>query len=240
LRRDNIAYVGNDGLFRLWKEAMEIFRIAVLELNLNYDRYREDFINSHKFLCENSSIVCNNHLVNVGRIDAFLSTRKDLVYKFSSRSYCEDNFILCMTEFMFESAYSKRNVLNFECSLTKSTLSLIVEAANDIPLFKNKIDLNDADMLFNQCVSPDVPLVANNNNALAYFFSSLNYRNIISRMYMNVISTNKLIKSSSGKKYLNQADLSTALYRIENKDSPIKSKIQKWCVYIKKSTLDNC
>ena len=71
------AYVGVEGLFCLWQEALSMYKTAVNEYGMSYERFREDFINSRTFLCEQDRDIMNDHQVNLGRIASFLSVRKD-------------------------------------------------------------------------------------------------------------------------------------------------------------------
>lgn len=230
------AYVGVEGLFCLWKEALSMYKTAVNEYGMSYERFREDFINSRSFLCEQDRDIMNDHQVNLGRIASFLSVRKDLVRKFSSREADLSAFHTCMREFMLGSLRSeaKADIVNFECFLSDRTLSIIADAANDIPLFRQRVSSDDMGRLFNECTSIEGgPLVANQNTTLAYFFSQLNYSGVISARYQHVIASNKLIKSSRGMNYMTQADLASALSRFYSADRPLKMRIDKWIILIK-------
>ena len=121
---------------------------------MSYERFREDFINSRTFLCEQDRDIMNDHQVNLGRIASFLSVRKDLVRKFSSREADLSAFHTCMREFMLGSLRSeaKADIVNFECFLSDRTLSIIADAANDIPLFRQRVSSDDMGKLFNECL----------------------------------------------------------------------------------------
>ena len=82
------------------------------------------------------------------------------------------------------------------------------------------------------------PLIANNNEVLAYFFSMLNFHGIICNKYQSVIANNHLVLSSSGRRYLTQPDISSALRNITSTDNPIMRKIDKWVVLIKSTTFN--
>lgn len=213
-----------------------MYKTAVNEYGMSYERFREDFINSRSFLCEQDRDIMNDHQVNLGRIASFLSVRKDLVRKFSSREADLSAFHTCMREFMLGSLRSeaKADIVNFECFLSDRTLSIIADAANDIPLFRQRVSSDDMGRLFNECTSIEGgPLVANQNTTLAYFFSQLNYSGVISARYQHVIASNKLIKSSRGMNYMTQADLASALSRFYSADRPLKMRIDKWIILIK-------
>ena len=140
-----------------------MFKIAVLEYGVSYDRFREDFINSHTFHDDEDADSRNDHLVNLGRIGSLLSLREDLVRTYSSKGTDRGSFFTCMEEFMLEKDLRIRTrFTNFECHLTARVLKVMTEAVNDIPLFKRNLTVNEIDALFNDCETPsDGPLVAN-------------------------------------------------------------------------------
>ena len=79
-----------------------MFRTAVVEHGFTYDRFREDFINSHTFHDAADADSRNDHKVNLGRIGSLLSTRDDLVRKYCNTSMDPEEFLSCMKEFMLD------------------------------------------------------------------------------------------------------------------------------------------
>ena len=207
-----------------------MFRKTVLECGVSYDRFREDFINSHTFHAVRNPVIKNDHQVNLGRIAALLMNREDLVRKYYSGLSDHETFLSCMRELMLEGGgRPKARSLNFECFFSDKVLTLLAQAANDIPLFRRPVSSKDMGRLFNECSANDEdPLVANKNTVLAYFFSQMNSYGLITASYQLVIATNRLIMGSRGREYLNQHDLSVALVRYGMKDRPAKMRIDRW------------
>ena len=223
------AYAGDEGLFCLWQEALSMFKKCVLECGVSYDRFRDDFINSHTFHNVKNPATRNDHLVNLGRIAALLMFREDLVRKYYSRGTDHETFLSCMRDLMLDGGKTKARTLNFECFFSDKVLSLLAQAANDIPLFKRPVSPQDMALLFNECSANDEdPLVANRNTVVAYFFSQMNSFGLITANYQLVISTNRLIMGSTGRNYMTQHDLSVALIRYGSKDRPAKTRIDRW------------
>lgn len=224
------AYAGDEGLFCLWQEALSMFRKTVLECGVSYDRFREDFINSHTFHAVRNPAIRNDHQVNLGRVAALLMYREDLVRKYYSGESDHETFLSCMRELMLEGGdRPKARSLNFECFFSDKVLTLLTQAANDIPLFRRPVSAEDMARLFNECSANDEdPLIANKNTVLAYFFSQMNSYGLITANYQLVIATNRLIMGSRGREYLNQHDLSVALVRYGMKDRPAKMRIDRW------------
>ena len=126
------AFVGDEGLFRLWKEALTQFKTAVVEHGYTYDRFREDFINSHTFHDAADADSRNDHMVNLGRIGSLLSSRDDLVRKYCDSAMTSDDFVSCMGEYMLERPKMKSRLLNLECELSEHALSVLTDAANAV------------------------------------------------------------------------------------------------------------
>ena len=214
-----------------------MFKKAVVEHGFTYDRFREDFINSHTFHDAADADSRNDHKVNLGRIGSLLSTRDDLVRKYCNTSMDPEEFLSCMKEFMLDNPRTKPRLLNLECYLSEGTLRVITEAANDIPLFKRDVSQIDMNCLFNKCCQTNgEPLIANSNEVLSYFFSRLNYHGIISNKYQTILADNKLVRRSTGTRSLTQTDISSALRHFESSDNPITSRVERWVVLIKSAT----
>ena len=215
-----------------------MYQVAVVSCGITYERFRDDFINSHTFHDDIGADSRNDHQVNLGRISSLLKTREDLVRKYGVKSPDMGSFISCMEEFMLEKDFHmKTRHVNFECHLNANALKVLTEAINAIPVFKRSVSIHEVASLFNDCVSPPGdPLIANSNEVLAYFFSQLNFLSVISDRYQNVLASNHLVLSSTGRKYLTNSDLAVALHHIEGTDSPVKSLVRRWIVLVKKET----
>ena len=211
-----------------------MYNKAVVEYGMSYDRYRIDFIHANTFHDATDSDTRNDHMVILGRIESFLRLREDLVRKYSVKKLDRDAFVSCMRDFMLEKPRVKSRTTNFECFLDDKVLSVIAEAANDIPLFKRQVTSEDMGSLFNDCMSPaDSPLIANRITVLAYFFSRLNYSGIITGRYQHVISTNRLILCPRSGRFIKHYDLSSGLRRFELSEDPARFRIDRWIGLVK-------
>lgn len=227
------AYIGDEGLFHLWLEAMAQYQLLVLQHKLIYPLFVEDFINSHTFCDLPDAFSRNQQQVNLGRMRLFLTERKDLIEKYISRGRDMSTFFKCMEDFMIEYRDSCP-VSDFQCFLDDKTVSVIAEAANDIPLFTRPVTPNDICRLFNECKhSSDGTLIARHNAVLAYFFCLLSNDGIISDKYQKVISDKRLIMSSRCGKMLDQGAMSSGLSHFCSGLSPLRAKIDKWNEVIK-------
>lgn len=227
------AYIGDEGLFHLWLDAMAQYRLLVLQNKFIYPLFVEDFINSHTFCDLPDNFSRNQQLVNLGRIRMFLTERKDLIEKYLPERHDMHTFFRCMEEFMVEYSASCP-VSDFQCFIDDKTIEVIVEAANDIPLFTRTVTSNDICSLFNECrYSSNGVLVARHNAVLTYFLCLLSNDGIISNRYQKVISDKKLILSSRRGRALDQNAMSGALSHFCTELNPLRAKVDKWNEVIK-------
>ena len=117
-----------------------MYRKAVVEQGFIYDRFREDFINSHTFHDAADADSRNDHKVNLGRIGSLLSIRDDLVRKYSSTSMGPDEFLTCMREFMLESPRMKPRLINLEGYLSDNALKVVENPRARDPLSRSRLD----------------------------------------------------------------------------------------------------
>ena len=228
------AYIGDEGLFQLWLEAMAQYQVSVLTHKIIYPLFVDDFINSHAHSDAQDAESINEHLVNIGRIRRFLTNRKDLLEKYIPANHDMESFLRCMDEFMVVH-HSPRFDVDFECHLADNVIEVIVKAANDIPLFKTPVTREDIFELFNECKLADSPLIAKNNGSLSYFLCQLSNAGIISNNYQKVAASHHLFLSSSGKKLIDQSDFSSALTYFCGTLSPLRSKLDWWNTLIKEA-----
>lgn len=234
--KKSVAYVGDEGLYELWLEAIDQYIDAVENRKIHYNVFVEDFINSHTFHDSIDSSSRNEHQKNLGRIEIFLTTRRDLLDLYtrnSERSF--ESFRSCMKAFLVNDGSNTRSgKTDFCCMLSKETIDIITEAANDIPLFDTVVSAHEIELFFNSC-SPSAsgPLVSSHNGAVAYFLCQLNNSGIIGTYYQKAIAVNGLLKSSTRKKVLTQDDLSAALHKFCLQVNPLRGKIDDWVFAIK-------
>ena len=109
-----------------------MFREAVVINGMTYDRFRDDFINSHTFHDEADAACKNDHQVNLGRIGSLLSLREELVRKYSVTDLNEESFLGCMREFMLKRSAGGARSLNFGCYLNPRTVGVLTCAVKEL------------------------------------------------------------------------------------------------------------
>ena len=198
-----------------------------------YQRYADDFVNSHIYHDATDAWSKNQHNVNIGILKTLLYERYDIVYKFFSAQGTtvtdveEIIHLLDTTEAPYlttpdqtdtdptSSVVPSAIFPNFECSFDDTSIHLIVRCVNGLQIFKEKVTFEDIASLF--ACKPIRKLTATNNGFVAVFFKALCSRGLIVSNWQNVISVHNLILSSSRKAFLNQKSLSAGLYQYGEK-----------------------
>ncbi|MCK9435920.1 MAG: hypothetical protein PHE35_06795 [Bacteroidales bacterium] len=115
----------------------------------------------------------------------------------------------------------KEEKSTFEAQLNPAQIKLLAKCLNEVRMFPESITSEALENIFSCNLSQ--PLKARSNRLLAYFFSALDDRSLITRNWQSVIDKNRLFLSSKSKP-LKQSDLSTANSEIKF-TPPIGSEI---------------
>lgn len=121
----------------------------------------------------------------------------------------------------------------FESVLNDEQMTLLVECINEVKLFNASVSIDDFKAIL--ACKPNAILKSKNNRYLAYFFSGLYYRDLITPNWQSVIANNQLFISSQKDSYLNQSDLSTATNNV--KEIEVRGKyaiIERYLKQVKK------
>ena len=225
-------------MVKLISEAYSVYQLEVVQHNKVYQRYADDFINSHIYHDAADAWSKNQHNKNIGILKTLLYERYEIVLQYFSKQGLSEDDIEIMTNLLdtTEAAYLTTPlqsesqpistveppaiIPNFECSFDTTSIHLLVRCANGLQIFKEKVTYEDMASLFS--CKPVRKLTAANNGFVAVFFKGLSSRGLIVSNWQNVISTHQLILSSSRKTHLTQKSLSCALYQYC--DKPWSSK----------------
>lgn len=238
--RGTPAQTGKQGLFRLVKQAQESYTAEVLTHQKSYRRYVLDFIHSKRYHDETDAWSKNEHWKNYRTIADLLSDHEELVRKYFERAVFDENSISdLLNEFytldlpqtdvpenILEGTSNPQSTTSssfiFKPSLDRATIDLIVQLVNEVNLFKEKLNADD---VFAHYETDTLQAVTSNNNTrLALAFDKLASHGIIPYHWQSFIAKRRLIISSSGRKYLDQHDLSSTLNRIKDMQPGISEK----------------
>lgn len=235
--RDVEPRCGTEGLKNMIVEAYELYQKEVLGSIKSYERYSEDFVNSHVYCDSIDAWSKNEHNKNLGTVSSLLFNRYDIVQRFFTKKELTENDLSEIIKLIENSSIVRRkkrgetmtsNVLmkeipDFGCNLDEEGIGILVRYANKLQLFKSKVTIEEMKSLL--ACSPKKKMISNNNGFLALFFHSLSSRQIIIQTWQHVISSRELIYSSNGRELLTQRRLSSALYQYGLKRSSKKEKI---------------
>lgn len=187
-----MPYTGTEGLFQIWKETMSMYRLVVIDYNIHYQSFADDFINSRIHHDSTDAESKNDHAVIIGRIQKLLQY-EELIKKYCNRPLTDENFISCMYDLMVNTKQTTSYLShNFQCHFNRKTINVITEAVNAIGLFKEEVKPMDMERFFNECKSNIVPAFhSRNNQHIAYFLNQMDSYGLISRNYQYVIEVNK-------------------------------------------------
>ena len=104
----------------------------------------------------------------------------------------------------------------FESVLTDGQIAYLADCINDVKMFNTSVTPEELKAIFT--CKPKAILRSNNNRLIAFFFSGLSDRELITPNWQSVIANYQLFlsKDKSREKYINQSDLSSATNQIRD------------------------
>ncbi|MBP8089919.1 MAG: hypothetical protein WAR39_07155 [Prevotella sp.] len=104
----------------------------------------------------------------------------------------------------------------FESTLTDGQIEYLVDCINEVKMFNTSVTPEELKAIF--ICKPKTILRSNNNRLIAFFFSGLSDRSLITLNWQSVIANYHLFlsKDKNREKYINQSDLSSATNHIRD------------------------
>lgn len=208
----------------LYKAAYELYQSEIIEGHKLYNRYVNDFLNSHVYTDYVDAARMNEHKKNFHIMEELLTVRKDLILRyFSKEKMCVSDYLIMHQEFNttqlpFDSDASSTVCSfsasipykpDFQCSFNSKQIKLITHSMNAVHLFSPDVSETQVKALFACCL--EYPLKSACNRRVAFFFDALCGHKLISSRWQHAIDKNGLILSSTKNVLLNNCKLSTAL-----------------------------
>lgn len=232
------AQTGKEGLFRLVQQAHVSYNAEVLTRQKSYRRFVLDFIHSTRYHDNRDAWSKNEHKKNHSTVAELLNRHETLVRKhFQFEPFDESRIADLLNEFYAfdlpqpvgensrEEAEREKNALP-DCYikpvLDNHTIDLIVQLANEVKLFKETLDA--ADVVSRYTTDTLQAVRSRNNTRLMMLLDTLASHEIIPYNWQAVIAKKRLIISSSGKKYLDQHDMSSTLNRVRETQPGVSEK----------------
>ena len=123
----------------------------------------------------------------------------------------------------------------FDSILTDEQIAYLAAAVNDVKMFNVSLSADELKAIFD--CKPNAIVRSNNNRLVAFFFSGLSSRGLITPNWQSVIANHKLFlsKDTTRDKYINQSELSTATNYI--RDVGVEGKyatLERYLIQVKR------
>ena len=179
-------------------------------LSFNYSRYEQDNSVYDEELPYFSVVV---RVVVLERYSAYLRKKKEdrAQTETQPKQEQEEQKPTTNTEFPIKAVPPIAETENpFGSILNDKQIELIADCINEVKMFNASVTVDDLKAILS--CKPNAILRSNNNRYVAFLFSELSSRSLITANWQSVIANNKLFlsKDKSRDKYLNQGDLATA------------------------------
>lgn len=210
-----------------------------------------DFLNSHHYTDRRDAEGLNEHRKNLGILKEILSTRKDILVRFSEMGKPDDDLLKEMLHLYYtteapppgqeacatmSSTTLQNHSLSLGCCLDDNQLSLIADCANEARVF---VELLDASILRSLLEGKlTIPLTSRNNRMLAYLFDLLCQHGFILPRWQNLLEQAGSILSPKGNIPLRHEQFSNALTHARNTPNSMQKKIRE-CVQKVQEQLSN-
>ena len=186
-----------------------------------YDRYVDDFVNSHRYIDCDKAVCRNCHEMNIHIVKGLLTECADLVKPlFTVDPFSPEK---CMElKRMYDTseplpATDRHRVeepikdppLSFGCNLSREQMVGIVSCANTYHLFFNPIHIEDMEALF--ACKEGFRIRVNNLRHVVILFDALLENSFIQSRWQSVLDKGHFLLSKDGKRYVTASSLSTAL-----------------------------
>ena len=238
-------------LIPLLREVLTKYQSEVVIGRKLFRLFAIDFLNGHHHTDRRDAAGLNEHRKNLGILKEILSTRKDLLVRFSEMGKPDDDLLKEMLHLYYTteapppgqeacatmSSTAKQNhSLSLGCCLDDDQLSLIADCANEARVFVEVLDASILRSLLEGKLA--VPLTSRNNRMLAYFFDQLCRHGLILPRWQNLLEQARSILSPKGNKPLRHEQFSNALTHARNTPNSMQKKIRE-CVQQVQEQLSN-
>ena len=179
-------------------------------LSFDYSRYEQENSVYDEELPYFSVVV---RVVVLERYSAYLRKKKENRTQMETQPQPEQEVQkqITNTEFPIKAVPPIAETENpFDSVLNDKQIELIADCINEVKMFNASVTVDDLKAILS--CKPNAILRSNNNRYVAFLFSELSNRSLITANWQSVIANNKLFlsKDKSRDKYLNQGDLATA------------------------------
>lgn len=209
-----------DELWTLYRAAYEQYKSEILNDGKLYDRYVNDFVSYHLPVFSSEELIVRNHFKHVFSLYELLTTRKDLVTKyFTKSSFEKGDFETMVYEFNhMEVVVESPRIL---ASFTPEQIRLITKFANESNFFVDGIDEETMDGFF-KCALDESLVVVNMRQVLQLLYA-LSIEKMIPHNWVSLIADNQLLTPKSTGKASKRGAISSRLSELKSSSAKFPS-----------------
>lgn len=203
-----------------------------------YNRYVDDFINSHRYINCNSAICRNCHEMNIHIAKGLLTECAHLVQPLFVAS--DFSFEKCME---LQRKYDRSELLpppiehhvgrdikapplSFGCNFTQEQITGIVSCANTYHLFcVSEVRIEDMEALFS--CKEGFHIRVNNLRHVVILFDALLENSFIQSRWQSVLDKGRFLQSKDGTRFISASSLSSALSAVRNNKTSVICGIKR-------------
>ena len=204
--------LSKDELWTLYRAAYEQYKSEILNDGKLYDRYVNDFVSYHLPVFSSEEQIVRNHFKHVFSLYELLTTRKDIVTKyFTKSSFEKGDFETMVYEFNhIEVVVESPRIL---ASFTTEQIRLITKFANESNFFVDGIDEETMDGFF-KCALDESLVVVNMRQVLQLLYA-LSIEKMIPHNWVSLIAGNQLLTPKSTGKASKRGAISSRLSELK-------------------------
>lgn len=225
-------------LFALLSEARVIYRQDVVADGKRYERYVNDFVNSHRYINCNNAVCRNCHEMNIHIVKGLLTECTRLIQPLFSES--DFSFEECMdlrrhydrSEPLPISVTHRTDKitdaspLSFGCNITQEQMTGIVSCANTYHLFcVPMLSVEDMEALFS--CKEGFHIRVNNLRHVVILFDVLLENSFIQSRWQSVLDKGQFLQSKDGTRFITASSLSSALSAVRNNKTSVICGIKR-------------
>ena len=218
-------------------EARELYLQEVITDGKRYDRYVEDWMNSHRYIDCDKAVCRNCHEMNIHIVKSLLTDYADLVKPlFTADSF---SFEECMDlKRMYDTSGSLPNTdrrrveepisdppLSFGCNFSREQMAGIVSCANTYHLFCFSTCIEDMEALF--ACKEGFRIRVNNLRHVAILFDALLENSLIQSRWQSVLDKGRFLQSKDGRRSVSATSLSSALSAVRKNRTSVAVGIRR-------------
>ena len=203
-----------------------------------YNRYVDDFINSHRYINCNSAICRNCHEMNIHIAKGLLTECTHLIQSFFAAS--DFSFEKCMElRRLYDRSetlpppiahstdcFIKAPPLSFGCNFTQEQITGIVSCTNTYHLFcVSEVCIEDMEALFS--CKEGFHIRVNNLRHVVILFDALLENSFIQSRWQSVLDKGRFLQSKDGTRFITASSLSSALSAVRNNKTSVICGIKR-------------